>query len=180
VLELRRRPSRVVQAENDAVGSVAAEVAHLRVVAVDDERRASAEVRNGPAPALGDELELAVPVELVAEEVAQAERTRADSTGDVGKRGLVDLEQAQVRFPGREQRGSDSRNQVRTRAVVSEPHATLDDLGDHRGRCRLAVGRRHEGRSLGEPRRQALDRLGSEERQHLSGNGRSTARSREP
>jgi hypothetical protein len=178
VLELRRRPSRVVQAENDAVCSVAPEVAHLRVVAVDDERRAGAEVRNGPAPALGDELELAVPVELVAEEVAQAERTRADSTGDVGKRGLVDLEQAQLRFPGREQRRSDSRNQVRSRAVVSEPHPTLEDLGDHRRRRRLAVGRRHESRSLGEPRREALDRPGSKKRQHLSGNGRSTARSR--
>ncbi len=180
VLELRRGPSRVIQAEDDAARTVARQVAHLWIVAVDDELRAVAELRHGPAPALGDELELAVAVELVAEEVAQAERTWADPTGDVGKRGLVDLEQAELGLPGREQRGSDSRDQVRSGAVVGEPHPTLEDLGDHRSRRRLAVGGRDEGRSQGEPRRQALDRLGREEREHLARHGRSTARSREP
>src|SRR5215216_6870407 len=120
MLELRRRPSRVVQAEDDAAGTVAPEVPHLGVVAVDDERRALIELRHGPPPALGDELELAVAVELVAEEVAQAKRTRADPTGDVGKRGLVDLEEAELSFVCGEQRGSDSRDQVRSGAVVGE------------------------------------------------------------
>jgi hypothetical protein len=51
---------------------------------------------HGLAPALGDLLELAVAVELVAEEVAEADRARPDPRGDVREARLVDLEQPEL------------------------------------------------------------------------------------
>ena len=65
------------------------------------------------APALGDELELAVAVELVAEEVAEADGPRLHARGDLGQGGLVDLEEPELGAPGLEQRGGDARDEVR-------------------------------------------------------------------
>ena len=57
---------------------------------------------------LGDVLELAVAVELVAEEVAEQERARPDPSSDLRQRALVDLEQAELRVAGGEQRRGDA------------------------------------------------------------------------
>ena len=82
------------------------EVADLGIVAVDDEldRRKRG---NGVPPAGGDELELAVAVELVAEEVAEEERPRPDAAGDLRQRRLVDLEQPELGAVGGEEGGGD-------------------------------------------------------------------------
>ena len=75
---------------------VARQVTDLGVVAVDD--KAGLRQRgDGVAPAGGDGLELAVAVELVAKEIAKEHCARPDAPGDLGKRGLVDLEEAELR-----------------------------------------------------------------------------------
>ena len=61
----------IVQPEDARARAHTGELADLRIVAVDDECRSVRECRDRGAPALGDELELAVAVELVAEEVAE-------------------------------------------------------------------------------------------------------------
>jgi hypothetical protein len=66
-------------------------------------------------------LELAVAVELVAEEVAEGDGARAHATGDLGQGRLVDLEQAQLGVACSQQRRGDAREQVGARAVVCEP-----------------------------------------------------------
>ena len=73
-----------------------AEVADLRVVPVDDEHGLRRQRRRRRAPALGDVLELAVAVELVAEEVAEQHRARPDAADDLRQRALVHLEQPQL------------------------------------------------------------------------------------
>ena len=91
-----RACERVVETEGDAARAVACEIADLRVVGVDDERGVAGERVDRGAPALGDLLQLAVAVELVAEQVAEAHRPRPDPPRDVGKGALVDLEQAEL------------------------------------------------------------------------------------
>jgi hypothetical protein len=84
MLEARHGMATILEAEDDAASPAAAEVADLRIVAVHDQHRLVAELVDRAPPALGDELELAVPVELVAEEVAEAHGPRADLPRDLG------------------------------------------------------------------------------------------------
>ena len=104
VLERRPRERAGRRAPKTTAGlGAAGEVADERVVAVHDEQRRRASACDGRAPALGDELELAVAVELVAEEVAEAKQRRGCSAPrDLGQRGLVDLEQAELGVAGSE------------------------------------------------------------------------------
>ena len=73
MLQGRLRPSRVVDAEDDRARALTCKVPHLRIVAVDDERSRRIQVTDGTPPALRHVLQLAVTVELVAKEVAEAE-----------------------------------------------------------------------------------------------------------
>ena len=75
VLQRRAGVRRVVDAEAEGVAALAAEIADLRVVCVDHEQRVG-ESGHRVAPAGGDELQLAVAVELVAEEVPEQKRLR--------------------------------------------------------------------------------------------------------
>jgi hypothetical protein len=151
---LERRPCLrgVVDAENEAstLGPRSDEVADLRVVAVHDEQRVR-QLRHGRAPASGHELELAVAVELVAEEVPEAERARPDAPRHLGQGSFVDLEQAELGVARAEERGGDPRDEVRPGAVVRQSDARGEDRGDHRGGRRLAVRGRDEDGSLREP-----------------------------
>ena len=131
-----------------------ASVADLRVVAVDDELRVGEGRDRGP-PALGDELELAVAVELVAEEVAEQSACGRTRRGDLGQRALVDLEQPELGAARREERGGDPGDEVRPGVVVGEPQPRPQDLRRHRRRRRLAVRRRDEHRPLRQPRSEA-------------------------
>ena len=76
MLERRPREPRVVDAEDERARSDRGEPAELRVVAVHGQGRVRWKPLDRRAPALGDELELAVAVELVAEEVAEGQRPR--------------------------------------------------------------------------------------------------------
>ncbi len=145
MLETRRPTGRVIEAEHNRAVALAREIPDLRVVAVDDEDGTRIELPRDASPALGYQLELAVPVELVAEEVPQAHRPRLHSSGNVGQCGFVDLEQPQLRAVRREERRRDSREQVRPGAVVRELDPRGKDLGDHRRRRRLPVRGRDDG-----------------------------------
>jgi len=90
VLERRTGHAWVVDAVHDA----GAERADLRIVPVEDERGRGGQPGYGVAPPLCDQLELAVSVELVTEQVAEADRPRPQSPQHLGQGALVDLQQA--------------------------------------------------------------------------------------
>ena len=79
------------------LGAVAAEVADLRIVSVDHEHRLLWQRRGRRPPVGGDVLQLAVTVELVAEEVAEQHRARPHAARDLGERPLVHLEERRAR-----------------------------------------------------------------------------------
>src|SRR5205823_5307122 len=93
------------------------EVADKRVVAVDGERHAGQAAHRRP-PALGDQLELAVTVELIAEEIPEAERARPQPARDLRQRAFVDLEEPELSPAGGEQGRGDAGDEVRARRVV--------------------------------------------------------------
>src|SRR5215210_7204162 len=79
VLELRQRLARVLDAEVGDAGtagqlSVAAEVGDQRIIGVQGELAGSAERADQIRPVIGQALELAVAVELVAEQIAEYEQ----------------------------------------------------------------------------------------------------------
>jgi len=169
------RDRRVVEAVDDAV----AQRADLRVVAVQDEHRLRWELVDGEAPALGDQLELAVSVELVPEEISQADGARPHAPEHLWERGLVHLEEPELGVPRREERRRHARDEVRAGVVVREPEAWAEDLGRHRRGRRLAVRRRDDrgpGRQAG---RQAVDRARVELREELARDGHAGTRADE-
>ena len=155
----------------------AAEVGDQRVVGVEHERRAAGLRRHDRGPAVGDRLQLAVAVELVAEEVAEQHRARLELLDHRAEPELVDLEQAEVagqRAPALARRRSasargDAARHVRPRAVVDEPRAgALEDRRHHRRRRRLAVGGRDHDAAAVQPAREAADRVRLDAREHLA------------
>src|SRR5437762_13937442 len=118
--------ARVVDAEDGPRGriAIASKVADLRIVAVDDESRIGRKlVYRGP-PAPGDELELAVAVELVAEEVSEAQGPRSQPPCDFGQGRLVHLEQPQPGVPRRQQARGDPRDEGPPATVAAHAGAT--------------------------------------------------------
>ena len=85
---------RVVDPEANRVAMPPRDVREERIVGVHERGGSRVEACDSGSPAIGDDLELAVAVELVAEEVAQADRARPDPCGDVREGPLVDLEEA--------------------------------------------------------------------------------------
>ena len=61
----------VVDAEDGCARTQAREVADLRIVRVHDQSGHRRQLRDGDPPLLGEPFELAVPVQLVAEQVAE-------------------------------------------------------------------------------------------------------------
>ena len=120
VLERRAAVPRVVDPERDRAGASAREVADLRVVAVDDQRRVLRQLAPLRTPPLGDVLQLAVAVQLVAEEVAEQNGPRPHAPDDLGQRPFVHLEQPQLRIALREQRRGDAGDEIRAGAVPRE------------------------------------------------------------
>ena len=115
-----------------------------RIVGPDDERRLGRQLRDRRPPALGDVLELAVAVELVAEQVPEADDPGPCAPHHLGERELVDLEQTELRVSRGEQRGRDPGRQVRAGAIPGKSAHGGEDRARHRGRRRLAVRRGHE------------------------------------
>ncbi len=180
MLQRRSRLGRVVDAEGDAARVLRGKIPDLRIVGPEDERRVGRERGDRGAPSLGDLLELAVAVELVAKEVPEADRPGPDPAGDVRKRSLVHLEQAELRSSRRQQRRRDSGDEVRSRAVVGEPDPGREDLGRERGGGRLAVGRRHDCRPSREPGRERGDGTRIDGGEQLARQRRTSSAPREP
>ena len=108
-------------------------------------------------PAVREQLQLAVAVELVAEEVGEEQEAGLHLVGHAREPRLVDLEQPELAAlpAGVEQRGRDAPRHVRAGPVVNHRTAVaLEAGGDHRGGGRLAVRGREEhgaGRELAWP-----------------------------
>ena len=127
------------------------------------------------APALGDVLELAVAVELVAEEVAERDDARAHAHDHLGQGELVHLEQAELGVVGREQGGGDARGEVGTGVVPGQPVRGAEDAGEHRARRRLPVRRRDDGDAGRQPGRECVDRTRIDLPEQLAGQRRAAA-----
>jgi hypothetical protein len=123
-------------------------------------------------------LELAVAVQLVAEEVREQQRARLHAARDLGQCALVDLQQAELRVARGEEGGGDPRDEVGTGAVPGEP-APAQDLRHHRRRRRLAVRGGDEGGAVGQPRGQRVDRAWIELPEQLARDRRAPARAGE-
>ncbi|HWY90849.1 MAG TPA: hypothetical protein VNY31_09285 [Solirubrobacteraceae bacterium] len=163
---------------------VAAEIRHERIVGVQHEgRRPSRPLAQRRDPAVGDRLELAVTVELVAEQVRQQHRPQsAQLRGNRLQPQLVDLEQAQLardpstRASGGQQRRGDSARHVRARLVVHQlDTVALEDRRRHRGCRRLAVRRGHEHTSLIQAQCERAERVRLQRQQQPAGDARRPA-----
>ena len=175
------RASRGSSSPNTVTGSLGVgESGELRVVAVDDEARPGRKAGHRGAPALGDELELAVAVELVAKQVAEADDPRTQAPDELRQRRLVHLEEAELGSVGGEQRRCHAGDEVRAGGVVGEPQARPEDLRGHRRRRRLAVRRGDDGRPGGQPGGETVDRVRIEPGEQLPRNRRASAGAHEP
>ncbi len=177
VLEGRPCLRGIIDAERRRRGPLAREIAHLRVVCVDDELRTGRKRPDSLPPTLRDSLELAVAVELVAEQVAQADHPWPDARGDVRECPLVHLEETELGAVCSQQRGGDPGNEVRSGAVVRQPDSRREDSGDQRSGRRLAVRGRDHRRPEREPGRQRRHCARVDGREHLAGKGGSAASS---
>ena len=138
----RQRDRRIVDAVAHHACTALGDGSREGVVGGDHERRRHLQASDQRAPACRDELELAVAIELVAEEVAERDRARRQLIGDGGQRGLVTFEQAELGRRGladRERRG-DAGGEIGTGAVAGQVHAPPQHLGEQAARGRLAVG----------------------------------------
>jgi hypothetical protein len=175
VLELGQRLRVVREAEVGDAAELAAEVRDQRVVGVQHEPRAAGVGGDDLRPAVRQQVQLPVAVELVAEQVREQEHARLDRLRDGPEPRLVDLEQAELAAAaaGVEQRGRDAPGHVRPGAVVDHRAAgAVEDRGDHCGGRRLPVGRGDQHGAVVEHARHRAERAGGEPQQEPSGRGR--------
>ena len=169
-----QRDGVVLDAEVQDPVAPGAEVCDERVVGVEDEARAGQLVEHA-GPPLGDRLELPVAVELIAEEVGEQQRARAQLRRDAIEPELVDLEQADVPVDpaaagGVEQRAGHPAGHVRPLHVVHHaPVRAREDRGHDRGGRRLAVRRRDRRAAVRQPGGERRDRVRLQAQQHLAG-----------
>ena len=171
MLQLRQRLRVVVDAEVDDVLDLTAQVGDQRVVCVQREARLRRVMGDGVGPALGQQLELAVAVELVAEQVREHDEARLGRVGHGRQPRLVDLEQPElaVLTPGVQQRGRDAPVHVGARAVVHDGNARLgEDRREHRSRGGLPVGGGDQDRAALQLARQLLDGIRLQPQQDAS------------
>jgi hypothetical protein len=162
VLEAGARPRRVVDPEPEHLRAPLCERRDERVVGVHHERGLRGELTDRLAPPFRDVLELAVAVELVAEQVAQADGAGPGAPHDLGEGELVHLEQPEIGVLGGEEGRGDTGGEVRPRVVPGEPAIPGEDRARHRGRRRLAVRRRHERGPVAETGGERVERAGIE------------------
>ena len=147
----------VVEAEATCVRATLREIRERGVVGVHDRPGVGIELAHGCPPAFGGQLELAVTVELVAEEVSEANGSRPERSGDGRKGTFVDFEEAELRAARRQEGRGDARDEVRPCAVVRKADPGREDLRHHRRRRRLAVRRGYERRAAWQPASEASD-----------------------
>jgi hypothetical protein len=136
VLELGQGERIVLHAEVHDALALAAEVRHERVVGVEHQCGAFAARGDEVGPAVGEQLQLAVAVELVAEEVAENQEGGIEFRGDAVEPSLVDLEQPQLALAAAcvDQRGGHAPVHVRAGAVAHDrAPVELEHAREHRG-----------------------------------------------
>jgi hypothetical protein len=102
-------------------------------------------------------LELAVAVELVAEQVPQAQRAGTKARSHLGQSRFIDLEQSQFGPTRVQERRCNAGHEVGARVVVRQLRAGAKDARSHR-RCRgLAVRGREEGGAKRQARGEPID-----------------------
>src|SRR6266516_7518399 len=89
VLQGRPRGREIVDAEDQRTRSLSRELSDLRIVSVDRQRSIAGQRPHRRAPPLRNVLQLAVAIELVTEEIAEADGLRFDTQEDFGHCGLV-------------------------------------------------------------------------------------------
>ena len=159
----------IVEAEDDRAVPLTSQISDLEGRRRSPREPWSRKLAHCRAPALRDQLQLAVPVELVTEQVPQANRAWPDTLGDLGEGTFVHLEEAQLRAALREERGGDPGDEIGSRAVVCKAGAGSEDLRGHRRGRRLAVGGRDQRRPEREPGREPVDCARVEQREQLPG-----------
>ena len=142
-------------------GRESAESADQRIVGVHDAASSRPAARRRRPPALGDQLQLAVAVELVAEEVSEhtARGRRRPATSGKAPSSTSNSPSSASRAESSVEATPEAR--FAPEAVPGEPEAPPENRGGHRGRRRLAVRRRDDGRPEWQPRRERVDRPGS-------------------
>ena len=183
MLEASARSPRIVDAEEESAVPTVREGGDERVVGVGDDGSIGRELRNRGPPALGDVLELAVAVELVTEEVAEAHDARSAAPHHLGQRELIDLEQPQIGVTRPEQCRRDPRGEVGAGVVPGKAVGGREDRARHRRRRRLPVRRRDKRHTQGKPGRERVERTRVELPDQLAGQRRAAAppgRTREP
>ena len=156
------------------------EIGDQWIVRVDDEQeRVLRKIGDHRTPALGYEHQVPVPVELIAEEIAEADHARPDGGGQIGQRCLVHLEQAQLGIADGDEGGGDPRCKVRTGGVVGQPEAGGEDRRGHGRARRLPVRRRQDHASLGQTCGETRDRARIDGGEQLARGRRSAASPRQ-
>jgi hypothetical protein len=125
-------------------------------------------------PAVGDDLELAVAVELVAEQVGEEEQPGLELLRDAREPSLVDLEQAELAplASGVEQRRGHPPGHVRSGAVVHHGTPVALEAGRDHGRGGgLPVGGREQHGAGLELGGHSPHRPGGDPEQHPAGRG---------
>ena len=173
MLHLGHRDGFVLDAEVADAAGAAPQVRDEGVVGVQHEPRLGFKRGDHRSPPVGDRLELAVAVELVAKQVAEHQRSRRQLADHPVQPELVELEQTKLAVDpvaaasGGQQRGCHASGHVRAGAVVDKRDpGSLKDRGGHRGGCGLAVGRGDHDRAARQPRRELADRTWLQPHQH--------------
>ena len=148
----RQRAGRVVDAVAQGGAAPVRQVGGDRIVGAGHEQHVLVQPLHHRPPAAGHRLELAVAVELVAEEVAKGDGVRPQALRQARQGGLVGLEQAQEApvVAGGQGRGH-AGQQVGARRVAAQGDLAAQDLGRHSARRGLAVGGRDQHRAQREP-----------------------------
>ena len=187
MLHLGHRHCVVLDSEVGHAGVLAAEIGDQWIVGVQHQPGVARGPCENDRPPVGDRLELAVAIELVAEQVPEQQRSRGELLGHRRQPELVDLEQPELAVDtsagarGGEQRRGDPSGHVRAGAVVHERDAgPFEHRRNHRGARRLAVRRRDDHCPPGQARRELGDRLRLEAHQHLAGEAGAAAPARAP
>jgi hypothetical protein len=144
----------ILDAEVDDSGALAVpfapEIGDRRIVGVEDKTRAAGAGGDGCRPVFSQDLELAVAIELIAEEVAENHHRRIELLCDLWEPGLVDLEET-LFAALLEQRRGHAPGHVRAGPVVHRSPSVGGHRGsDHPSGRRLAVGGADDRRATGQ------------------------------
>ncbi len=175
VLKAASSLSRIVQTEADGVTASGRQIGDDGIIGIHNERRRRRKPCSRSSPALGDDLELPVAIELVAEQVPERDDAWLRPFERLGKRSLVDLEEAELSAACSDESGRDPGEEIGAGAIPGEFSIGAENLGGHRGRRRLAVGCRDEHDPVGEPSREGVHGAGIDLPQHFPGKRRASA-----